>query len=108
MLDSVASREVGADRDTIQFVPLFIEDANRAHAVTVLRELPRDRGGAGFRALQVREILPILIHVHVAIAEDVKEVSHHRGDPLPDGHSSTFTIDQIDICQSRPWRQVRC
>ena len=84
-LDLVASGGVGADRHTVQFVPVFIEDANRPYAVTVLCKLLRYRGGAGFRALQVGEILPILIHVHVAIAEDVKELSAHRGDPPPDG-----------------------
>jgi hypothetical protein len=81
-LDLVASNDVDTGWHMVQLVPLFIENANEAHPA-VLRELPRNRGSAGFRGLQVRDILPMLIYVHAFAAQDVKEVPAHPVNFLP-------------------------
>jgi hypothetical protein len=81
-LDLLASNDVDGDWHIIQLVPPFIENANGAHP-TLLCELPRNRGSAGFRCLQVRDILPMLIYVHALVARDVKEVPTHRVNLLP-------------------------
>jgi hypothetical protein len=59
-LDLVASNDVDADSHIVQLVPVFIENANGAHPA-VLCKLPRNRGSAGFRGLQVKDIFPMLI-----------------------------------------------
>jgi hypothetical protein len=62
---------------TALFLPLFIGDANRvAHiAAAILCKLPCNRGGVGFRALEVGELLSMYIPVRCAFtADDIKEV----------------------------------
>jgi hypothetical protein len=89
-LDLVVSNEVDADWHIVQLVPLFIENANGAHP-TILCEFPRNRSSAGFRGLQVRDILPMLIYVHALVAQDVKEVPAHRVNFLPRADASRLT-----------------
>jgi hypothetical protein len=87
-LDLVASNDVDTDWHMVQLASLFIENANGAHPA-VLCELPRNRGSAGFRGLQVRDILPMLIYVHALAAQDVKEVSAHPVNFLRRADAST-------------------
>jgi hypothetical protein len=84
-LDLADSNDVGAYRHTVQFFPLFIGNANRAtYIVTaVFCEIPHSPGGVSFRAFQVREKLPVYIHVHAAFPANVKEKSGHRDHSPP-------------------------
>jgi hypothetical protein len=58
------------NRDTVQFLTLFVSDVNRAAEIVaaVLFELPCNPGGVCFRAYQVRETFAARIEVH-ALAE---------------------------------------
>jgi hypothetical protein len=119
-LDLVDLNDVGANRDAVQFLPLFVSDANRAAEIlaAVLFEFSRNPGGVRFRAYQVRETLPVRIHAQVALADKVKKYwviadilqigqiqTHSRIDQIDPGQRPR--IDQIDPRQCRPWRQIR-
>ena len=84
VLDLVDSGDVGTYRHTVQLLPLFIGDANRAAYIVaaVSCEFPHKPGGVSSRAFQVREKLPVYIHVHAAFPANVKKISGHGSYPL--------------------------